>query len=243
MASASLAFAQAGNVQNDTQTPNTQNDTQATGPRHRGHYGDHSGRHLDMLSQKLNLTDQQKSQLQSLFQNQRSQIDAIRQDSSLTPEQKRERIHQLHQSSHTQFLAALTPEQKQQLEQMRAQRGERGLEMLSQRLNLTPDQQSKLKPILEAQHKQMEALRDDNSLTPEQRMARAREIHQSSKSQLSSILTPEQLQRLQQMHDRRGGRHHGKGKGFGHGPGFGRGEGPGTSENTAPAENPKRPQF
>ena len=43
---------------------------------------------------------------------------------------------------------------------------ENRLKMLTEKLNLTEDQQAKLKPIIEDQSKQMKAIHDDTSLAP-----------------------------------------------------------------------------
>ncbi len=44
--------------------------------------------HLQMLSEKLNLTEDQKVKLKPIFQEQAQQMKALHDDSSLTPEQK-----------------------------------------------------------------------------------------------------------------------------------------------------------
>ena len=73
------------------------------------------------------------------------------------------------------------------------------LQMLTEKLNLTADQQAKLKPILEDQAQQMKAVRDDTSLSEEQRKAKMKAIHESLHGQINSVLTPEQQAKLKQM--------------------------------------------
>lgn len=76
------------------------------------------------------------------------------------------------------------------------------LQMLTEKLNLTPDQQAKLKPLLEDQAQQMKAVRDDSSLSEEQRKAKMKAIHESFHDQMSTVLTPEQQTKLKEMkHD------------------------------------------
>jgi len=72
------------------------------------------------------------------------------------------------------------------------------LEMMTQQLKLTNDQQQNIKIILEDESKQMESLRSDSSLTQQERRSKMREIRQSTKAQMNSILTPEQQTQLQQ---------------------------------------------
>jgi Spy/CpxP family protein refolding chaperone len=73
------------------------------------------------------------------------------------------------------------------------------LQMLSEKLNLTPDQQAKLKPLLEDQARQMKAVRDDTSLSEEQRKNKMKAIHESFHDQMSTVLTPEQQAKLKEM--------------------------------------------
>ena len=89
-------------------------------------------------------------------------------------------------------------------------RGRRGGPMA--RLNLTADQRAKLQPILQQQHQQVQAIRNDSSLTQQQKQEKIRTLRQSSMSQMQGILTPEQQQQMQQWQQNRRGRR-------GHGPG------------------------
>jgi hypothetical protein len=73
------------------------------------------------------------------------------------------------------------------------------LTRISTELNLTDDQKEKIKPILQSEFTQLKAVRDDTSLTPDQQQAKAKEIHDSASSQISTILTPEQQQKWEAM--------------------------------------------
>jgi Spy/CpxP family protein refolding chaperone len=83
--------------------------------------GEHAQSHLDWLSQKLNLTDEQKAKLQPIFQDEERQIRAVRNDNSLSQDQKREKIKQIHEANRPEIEAVLTPEQKQKLAQIKAE--------------------------------------------------------------------------------------------------------------------------
>lgn len=75
---------------------------------------------------------------------------------------------------------------------------------LSKKLNLTSDQQAKLEPILADRDQKIAALRSDTSLTQDQKKEQFRAIHQNLKQQLSSILTPDQLEQTHSMRHHRG---------------------------------------
>lgn len=159
---------------------------------------------------QLNLTDAQKTQLKSLRDQQHQQLQALRQDQSLTQDQRREQAQKIHQQFRSQMRGILTPEQQAQLKQMR---GMRGGPMA--RLNLTEDQRAKLQPIMQQQREQVQAIRSDSSLSQQQKQEKIRALRQSTMSQMQGILTPEQQQQMQQWQQNRRGRH---GRGPGAGP-------------------------
>jgi hypothetical protein len=70
---------------------------------------------------------------------------------------------------------------------------------LTESVNLTPDQQNKLRPILQGEVSQMTAVNNDTTLTPEQKQQKMVDIRRSAGPQIQSILTPEQQQKLTQM--------------------------------------------
>ncbi len=90
---------------------------------------------------------------------------------------------------------------------------EQQLARMTKQLHLTDDQQAKIKPILEEQHKQMMALRDDTSMSREDRMAKFQQIRKESFEKMHPILTAKQQKQLEQMRPMRRGR-----RGGGRGP-------------------------
>lgn len=103
---------------------------------------------------------------------------------------------------------------EQQGGQMSGQRGERmggrrgpmspqaELDRLTRELNLTQDQQDKIKPILEDQQKQMQDLRNDTSVQGPDRFAKMREIRKDHMDQVRNVLTSEQQTRFDEMQKR-----------------------------------------
>lgn len=73
------------------------------------------------------------------------------------------------------------------------------LKHLSKKLNLSDDQQGKLKPILEDQRKQMEQIHNDSSLSREDRMSKMMELRQSSDTQIKSVLNDDQQKNFDKM--------------------------------------------
>ena len=73
------------------------------------------------------------------------------------------------------------------------------LKMLTEKLNLTEDQQAKLKPILEDESTQMKAAHDDTSLAPANKQAKMKELHESFGEKINAVLTPDQQAKWKQM--------------------------------------------
>jgi len=84
--------------------------------------------------------------------------------------------------------------------------GARQLEMLTKRLDLTGDQQTQVKAIQEDAGKQMMALRNDTSLSQDDRRSKMMDIRKSSQDKIRAILTDDQKTKydalLAEMRDR-----------------------------------------
>lgn len=76
---------------------------------------------------------------------------------------------------------------------------QREADFLSRRLSLSADQTAKLEPIFADRDQKFQALRQDQSLTPQQRHEQMRAIHQSTEQQLATVLSPDQLQQMKAM--------------------------------------------
>ncbi len=85
----------------------------------------------------------------------------------------------------------------------RSQGAEQRLAWLSDKLTLTDDQKSKIKPILEDEHKQLMALREDSSLSRQEKWAKFGEIHASTFDRMRPILTDQQQATLKQIQEQR----------------------------------------
>lgn len=70
---------------------------------------------------------------------------------------------------------------------------------LGQRLGLSSDQVAPLQPILADRRQQMQGLRADTSLTPQDRHAKARAIMQDSKGKIEALMNNTQKQQFEQM--------------------------------------------
>jgi hypothetical protein len=84
-----------------------------------------------------------------------------------------------------------------------AGRGGGGPEVVVQRLTaklgLSAEQQGQVKSILDSAHEQVQATRQDPTLTQDQKFAKVRETMQGAQTQINALLTPAQQQQFAEM--------------------------------------------
>lgn len=71
-----------------------------------------------------------------------------------------------------------------------------GSASIDDELQLTDDQKQKIAVIVDDENKQISAIRDDNSISMEQKQQKALAIRQAATPKIKAILTPDQLQKL-----------------------------------------------
>jgi Spy/CpxP family protein refolding chaperone len=84
------------------------------------------------------------------------------------------------------------------------------LQRMTKQLSLTEAQQQQIKPILENEAKQMQTLREDSSLSQDDRRTKMMQIRQESSTQIKPILNADQQKQYEEMMSRQG-RGHGQG--------------------------------
>ena len=150
--------------------------------------GEKEGR-LERLSKELGLTDEQKRQLEAAF---KAQQDAIK--SILTPEQlaKWEELKAQHRGDRDENKEAQNHE---------GEHWKNGgpVEHLAKELGLSDAQKSQIQALFKAQQPAIKAIRENTSLTPEQKKEQVSAIFEGIKQQIKSILTPEQQQKFAAM--------------------------------------------
>ncbi|MCJ7777676.1 MAG: hypothetical protein MUP16_05115, partial [Sedimentisphaerales bacterium] len=116
---------------------------------------------MQELSEKLNLTDAQKTAIELIVANEAKEIQEIRENSKkqidaiLTPEQQKE-------------FAEIKSEARHRI---REHAGDR-LKMLAEKLNLTDAQTAAIKPIFATEANDIKAVWQDNSLSKEQKQTK-----------------------------------------------------------------------
>lgn len=73
------------------------------------------------------------------------------------------------------------------------------MQELSTKLNLTADQQTKVKAILEENHQQMQAMMKDDSMSKEDKHAKMKSMHDAIHAKVREVLTDEQKPKFDAM--------------------------------------------
>lgn len=138
------------------------------------------------VAEDLNLTSQQQTELDTLKENARTQVDAILTEDQLAAlgdttgkerrqamrsldisEQQRTQLRAVREDSRAAVDEILTDEQQTQLQAMRNERGDRQKnrrEQMAQELNLTSEQQTELEAIKDSARTQVEGILTEDQL-------------------------------------------------------------------------------
>jgi periplasmic protein CpxP/Spy len=83
------------------------------------------GRRAQMLKEHLSLSDDQTSQVKSIFEDSRTKIEALRSNSSLSQDDRRSQMMSIHKAEQDKIGALLTPDQKTKYAAMQEQMRDR----------------------------------------------------------------------------------------------------------------------
>lgn len=86
---------------------------------------------------------------------------------------------------------------------------EEHLRLLTAKLDLTADQQQKIRPILQELHDGTEQLMDDQTQPREERLAHARPLRYKADKQIREVLNTDQKKKLDQLEQQSGAELHG----------------------------------
>jgi len=172
-------------------------------------YGMHRHHHSDIMM-KLNLTAAQKEQAKVLNTDYKNQLKDLEKNEAITLKDYRAKKASLEQERKSKFQDILTPEQKNTIAKAKKESSEK-TEMMAQKrlekmktdLNLTDEQVAKIKEQRESSTAQAKAIRENSSLTEEQKKEQFRNLMKSRQESINSILTAEQLKKKEEMRNSR----------------------------------------
>ena len=149
-------------------------------------------------AKELNLTDEQKEKLQTVIRGPMEKLRELRQDTSLSAEDKKEKLRTLREGITAEVKKVLTPEQ---FEKWKAKQGQSGgqaggpvarLQEAIKGLNLTDQQKEQLKPIYQEHMDKLRELQQDNSLSIPEKLEKLQGMHKEIAPKLKKVLDAEQ---------------------------------------------------
>lgn len=182
---------------------------------------------LNMMVRKLELSEEQRTQIKPILDKELIQIEALRGNDTLNRDQRRAKLQQLNKETSEKIRPLLTPEQqrrqdeaKQKISTNRSKQrstrpgpnpGENDPESrllrLTKDLSLTPEQQVRIKPLLKEEFTELEAMRGNDSYTRDQRRVKLLELNKTTSEKIKTVITPEQQKAYdairQKIEDRR----------------------------------------
>jgi Spy/CpxP family protein refolding chaperone len=169
------------------------------------------GRHHYGAMAQLNLTDQQKAEMKTINEDFKKQLTELQKNEDITVREWKSRMKNLREDHKTKVDKVLTAEQKASIEKARQDRkgkmhkrgGRQGMDNLKKELNLTAEQESALKQQRTEMMQKMKAIKEDKSLTDEQKKTEMKKFREQQHQSLKSILTEEQINKLEQKKSHR----------------------------------------
>jgi Spy/CpxP family protein refolding chaperone len=169
------------------------------------------GRHHQGMMQQLNLTDEQKAEMKTINEDFKKQFTDLQKNEDITVKEWKSRMKSIREDHKNKVQQVLTAEQKASMEKIRQDRkgkmhkrgGKHGMDKLKKELNLTAEQESALKQQRTDMMQKIKAIKEDKSLSDEQKKAEMKKFREQQHQSLKSILTEEQINKLQQKKSHR----------------------------------------
>ena len=162
-----------------------------------GKSGMHQGR--QKMMENMNLTEAQKQQMKSIQIDFKAKMEALDKNDNMNVKDYKSQKEALIQNRKAQMQAVLTADQKEQLhtlkhEQENGHKGEGTVK--GKDLGLTKEQRNEIRDQMQAMKSKMDAIKNNMSLTPEQKKEQMKALKASNKEAFKNILTPEQIEKM-----------------------------------------------
>ena len=159
---------------------------------------------------QLNLSAEQKEKLKALNADFRKKMQELNKKEDITVRDMRNQKAALFAAHRQDFENLLTPEQKGKLKEAGKKSAEKRqamqdwhIDRLKKTINLTDDQAIQLKKVNEDFHTTWMAIRNNQSLSPEDKRMQAKTLSDAHHEAMQQIFTQEQKDKLQEMHTHR----------------------------------------
>jgi Spy/CpxP family protein refolding chaperone len=180
---------------------------------------DSAKKHPHGAYHQMNLTADQRAKLKTLREEFKHKAYGLRNE-PLPEEERKTKMQALHKEHRASMEAILTPAQKQQLTRIKEvhkgswKEGNRlngkmhkPAEKLQEELNLTTEQQAKLKAIRVEYKTKMQSVYNDQALSETAKRSKLHELKKAQRQEQKTVLTKEQAEKLQALrHEHAAGR-------------------------------------
>jgi Spy/CpxP family protein refolding chaperone len=149
-------------------------------------------------AKELNLSDEQKAKLQTIVRGQIGRLRDLRQDTTLSPEDKRAKLRALREEITVEVKKVMTPEQFEKWKVKQGQSEARGgglgarLQEAIKGLNLTDQQKEQLKPIYQEQMDKLRELQQDTNLSIPEKLEKLKGMNKEIAPKLKQVMNAEQ---------------------------------------------------
>jgi Spy/CpxP family protein refolding chaperone len=139
---------------------------------------------LRWLARELDLTGAERARIKTILKKTHQSVVAIRNDSSLSPADRKEKIQAARKDARQEIRTVLTPEQRAKLKALR------------QEIGLTDAQRAQIKTIFQQARRDVRSIRHDAALSPAARREKVQAARKDARHQMLAVLTPEQRAKL-----------------------------------------------
>ena len=168
--------------------------------------GMHKHHHGMMMAKELNFSEAQKKQAKLNHQDFRAKMQELNKNESITVKEQRDRKDALIKEQKAKMDALLTPEQKTKMAQLKADRKAKHeehyakhLDKMKTKLGLTDNQVAQLKAQREGMRSKFKSIKENESLSREQKRDQLMALKAEAKEQHKKIFTPDQLKKMEEM--------------------------------------------
>jgi Spy/CpxP family protein refolding chaperone len=168
------------------------------------------GKHHKMfMAKELNLSESQKQQAKANHDEFKQKMQELDKNENITVKESRDRKDALMKEQRSKMEALLTPEQKTKMEQLKAEQKTKSnerfgnhLDKMKGELNLTESQVAQLKTQRENMSAKFKAIKENESLSRQQKRDQLMALKEEAKKQHEKIFTADQMKKMEEMKKR-----------------------------------------
>jgi Spy/CpxP family protein refolding chaperone len=159
---------------------------------------------LEERAKELNLTDEQKDKVRTILRENLGKLRDLRQDTALSQAEKMEKAKAIREEIRAEFKKVLTPEQFKQWQEKEGETLPQirpSIERLQETidsLNLSDEQKEKLRPLHEEQMQKLQDLRDDTTLSAQQKLEKLNAMRQEVMPKMKTVLDDDQYKKWEE---------------------------------------------